>query len=159
MIRIEPYRLADLPLVVTFVAAIQEHESATVPELKPSPEIAAAYTEMIMRNVREKDGVMLMARRATETVGFAAGWAEVDQDPCLEEEARRHAYVSDIYVVEAIRRQRVGHQLLAALEVAMLERGCRRIPICAKATNLGAIACYQSAGYRPYEVVLWKPID
>ncbi|HEV3177503.1 MAG TPA: hypothetical protein VGZ72_16030, partial [Stellaceae bacterium] len=104
MIRIEPYRLADLPLVVTFVAAIQEHESATVPELKPSPEIAAAYTEMIMRNVREKDGVMLMARHATETVGFADGWAEVDQDPCLEEEARRHAYVSDIYFLEATRR-------------------------------------------------------
>ena len=158
MLRIEPYRPADLPLVVTFVAAIQEHERAAVPELKPGREIAGAYAEMIERSVRQKNGVMLMARRGTETLGFAAAWIETDPDPCLEEAERRHAYVSDIYVVEAARRHGVGHRLLAALETAMRERGCPRIRICAKAANSGALACYEAALYRPYEVILSKPL-
>jgi ribosomal protein S18 acetylase RimI-like enzyme len=131
MLRIEPYQPADLPLVATFVAAIQEHERASVSGLKPGAEIAAAYAEMIERSVREKDGVMLMARSGAETVGFAAAWVETDPGPCLEEAERRHAYVSDIYVIEAARRQRVGQRLLAALEAAMRERGCRRLRICA----------------------------
>ena len=158
MLRIEPYQSADLPLVATFVAAIQEHERASVPGLKPGAEIAAAYAEMIERSVRQKDGVMLMARRGSETVGFAAAWIETDPDPCLEGAERRYVYVSDIYVVEAQRRQRVAHRLLAALEAEMRERGCRRIRLCAKAANAGAIACYEAAGYRPYEVILSKPM-
>ena len=158
MLRIEPYRPADLPLVAAFVAAIQEHERASVPGLKPGAEIAAAYTEMIERSIRDKTGVVLMARRGTETLGFAAAWIETDPDPCLEAAERRHAYVSDIYVVEAARRQRVGHRLLAALEAEMRGRGCRRIRICAKAANAGALACYEAAGYRPYEVILSKPM-
>jgi len=158
MFRIEPYEPADRPLVASFVAAIQEHERASVPELKPGPEIATAYAEMIERSVREKNGVMLVARRGAETLGFAAGWVEVDPDPCLKEAERRHGYVSDIYVVETERRQRIGHRLLAELEAVLRERGCRRIRICAKATNTGAIACYEAADYRPYEVILSKRI-
>lgn len=158
MLRIEPYQAADLPLVATFVAAIQEHERAAVPELKPGREIAAVYAEAIVRSVRKKDGVMLMARSGAETVGFVAAWIETDPDPCLEEAERRHAYVSDIYVVETARRHGVGHRLLAALETAMREQGCRRICICAKAANAGAVACCEAAGYRPYEVILSKPL-
>jgi ribosomal protein S18 acetylase RimI-like enzyme len=158
MLRIEAHQSADLPLVASFVAAIQEHERASVPGLKPGAEIAAGYAEMIERSVRRNNGVILMARRGAETVGFAAAWIETDPDPCLEEAERRHAYVSDIYVVEAARRQGVGHRLLAALEAEMRKRGCRRIRLCAKATNAVALACYEAAGYRPYEVILSKPI-
>jgi ribosomal protein S18 acetylase RimI-like enzyme len=158
MLRIEPFQLADLPLVATFIAALQDHERATVPELKPGHEIAAAYVEAMARRFRENDGVMLMARRETETVGFVVGWVEVDGDLCLEEEARRYALVSDIYVIEAARRQGIAHRLLAEFEAAMRQRGCVRLRLCAKATNLGAVACYEAAGYRAYEVILSKRI-
>lgn len=156
MLRIEPFQRVDLPLVATFISAIQEHERATVPELKPGSEIAGDYVRVLVRNIRESNGVMLMARRGAETVGFVAGWVAVDSDPCLREEARRYALVSDIYVVETARRQRVAHRLLSAFEAAMRERGCIRLRLFAKATNLGALACYEAAGYRPYEVILSK---
>jgi ribosomal protein S18 acetylase RimI-like enzyme len=158
LLRIEPFQPADLPLVATFIAALQDHERATVPELKPGSEIAAAYVEAMARRFRENDGVMLIARRETETVGFVVGWVEVDGDLCLKEEARRYALVSDIYVIEAARRQGIAHRLLAEFETAMRQRGCTRLRLCAKATNLGAVACYEAAGYRAYEVILSKPI-
>jgi len=159
MLRIEPCHPADLPRVTAFIAALQDHERAGVPELKPGHEIAADYVEAMVRRLRESDGVMLMARRGTETVGFVVGWVEVDRDLCLEEEARRYALVSDIYVIDAARRRGIAHRLLAEFETAMRQRGCMRLRLCAKATNLGAVACYEGAGYRPYEVILSKPID
>ncbi|HKF73572.1 MAG TPA: GNAT family N-acetyltransferase [Stellaceae bacterium] len=147
-----------MPLAATFIAAIQEHERVNVPELKPGREIADDYVKAMVRRLRENDGLMLMARQGADTVGFVAGWVEMDQDPCLREEARRYALVSDIYVVDAARRQGIAHRLLGAFEQAMRERGCRRLRLCAKATNPSAIACYEAAGYRPYELILSKPV-
>jgi ribosomal protein S18 acetylase RimI-like enzyme len=74
------------------------------------------------------------------------------------EDARRHAYVSDIFVGEAWRRRGVGRTLLTAIEAEMRRRGCRRIRICSKAANLAAVSCHQSAGYRPYEIIYAKAI-
>lgn len=158
MLRIEPFQRADLPLIATFIAAIQEHERATVPDLKPGGEIADDYVRTMVRRIHEADGAMLMARQESDTLGFVAGWIEVDQDPCLRDEARQYALVSDIYVIETARRQGIAHHLLDAFERAMRERGCVRLRLYAKATNLGAIACYEGAGYRPYEVILSKPV-
>jgi ribosomal protein S18 acetylase RimI-like enzyme len=158
LLRIEPFQPADLPLVATFIAALQDHERANVPELKPGYEVAAAYVEAMVRRLRANDGVMLMAWRETETIGFVVGWVEVDRDLCLEEDARRYALVSDIYVIEAAHRQGVAHRLLAEFEIAMRKRGCVRLRLYAKASNAGAIACYEAAGYRSYEVILAKPI-
>ena len=159
MFRIEPYQPADLPSVVAFVAAIQEIERASVPELKPGSEIGSDYAGLILGKAAERDGIVLMARSRDEAIGFVCAWIETDEDPCLREEARRHAYVSDIFVVESWWRRGVGRALLAAIESAMRERGCRRARLCAKATNLAALKSYAATGYAPYEVILSKAID
>lgn len=148
MLRIEPFQRADLPLIATFIAAIQEHERMAVSDLKPGTEIADGYVRAMVRRIRQSDGVMLMAREGSDTLGFVAGFIETDQDPCLREEARRYA----------ARRHGIAHCLLDAFETAMRERGSVRLRIYAKATNLGAIACYEAAGYRPYGVILSKPV-
>ncbi len=158
MLNIEVFQPADVALAVTFIAAIQEHERTKVPELRPGAEIAEGYVKAMLQRLSESDGVMLMARSGTETVGFVVGWVEVDPDQCVREEARRYALVSDIYVLATARRQGVAHRLLQAFEAAMRERGCERLRLCAKATNSGAIACYEAVSYRPYEVILSKPI-
>jgi GNAT superfamily N-acetyltransferase len=158
MIRIEPYRRDDLPLVVEFVSAIQEYERGIVPGLKPGFEIAEDYAAMITKNVREKNGVILMARLDRQTLGFVCAWAEIDEDPCLQETMRRHAYVSDIYVDESVRHNGIGGRLLTEIEKAMLERGCSHIRICSKASNVPAVRCYHAAGYHPYAVIFSKAL-
>ena len=67
--------------------------------------------------------------------------------------------MSDIYVAEGWRRRGVGASLLRRIETEMRRRGCRRIRICAKATNRAALACYAAAGYPPYEIIFSKAID
>jgi ribosomal protein S18 acetylase RimI-like enzyme len=158
-VEVVPFAPGDLPLIADFVAAIQEHERATVPELRPGSEIAASYANMIVATAAGKDGVILLAKVAGETLGFICAWMDSDDDPLVSVEARRHAYISDIYVVPECRRRGVARSLLDNVEARMRERGCRRLRIAAKAGNAAALACYEEMGYRPYEVAFVKTLD
>jgi ribosomal protein S18 acetylase RimI-like enzyme len=158
VIELVPFQPADLPHVAAFVAALQEHERATVPDLKPGHAIAAEYTELLVRCTAERGGILLVAKSEKELIGFACAWIETDDDPLLQEEARNHAYISDVFVADAWRRRRVATELLQAIETEMGRRGCRRIRVHAKAANHAAVDCYRAAGYRGYEVVFSKPL-
>ena len=158
MYRIEPYRPADHAAIVDFAAAIQEHERVLVPALRTGEEIKASYTERILARVAERNGLILVARDGDRAVGFACAWVDEDSDPLLRDEARHHAYVSDIYVAPEARRRGVARRLLDAIATEMRRRGCRRIRICSKATNAEALACYDDCGFRAYEVILEKPL-
>lgn len=158
-VRIESFEPRDAAAIETFVAAIQEHERLTVTGLKPGAEIAQSYASLLLRNVAERNGVILMARAADRTVGFVCAWIDHDDDPLVCEDARQHAYISDIFVIENRRRTGVARSLLQAVEQAMQRRGCRRVRICSKATHVEALACYETAGFRPYGIVLSKPIE
>lgn len=158
MITIAPAGEQHFATLVGFVEAMQEYERAHVPDLKPGVEIGAAYAATLMRTVQERNGLILLAQDDVAPVGFACAWVERDNDPLLRAEARRHAYVSDLFVRDTWRRQGIGRMLLDAIEARMGERGCRRIRVCSKAANVAALSCYQAAGYRPYEIVLEKPI-
>src|ERR1043166_441176 len=158
-LEIAPYAPADLPLILGFVAAIQEHERALVPALRPGSEIAASYANMIVENAAEKDGIILLAKAAGEAVGFICAWVDSDDDPLVAEDARSHAYVSDIYVVPEWRRRGVARLMLEAVEARMRGRGCGRLRIAAKGGNAAALACYEAMGYRAYEVTFVKTLD
>jgi GNAT superfamily N-acetyltransferase len=157
-VEIDSFRPSDLRWIVSFVEAIQEHERAGVPELKPGSEIGSAYAERLVRTIAARNGVILVARAAEEKVGFACAWLEHDDDPLLREDARAHAYVSDIFVVEEWRRRGVAGQLLEAVEAEMRKRGCRRMRINAKAGNAAGLRFYEAVGYRAYEVTFTKSI-
>jgi GNAT superfamily N-acetyltransferase len=159
VIRIEAFQPSDFAAVVAFVEAIQDHEREQVPELKPGPEIGKQYAEMLIRAVAERNGCIVMARAHADAVGFACAWIEQDDDPCIRDDARIHAYVSDIFVDQDWRRQGIASLLLDKLEAGMRSRGCSRIRICAKAANQLAVACYTARGYRPYEIVFAKRLD
>ncbi len=158
MIRIEPYRADDRDTIRSFVAAIQDHERAQVPSLRPGHAIAESYTVHLLRSVAARGGAMLMARADPGTVGFVCAWPGEDDDPLVEPDSRAHGYVSDLFVEPAWRRRKVGQRLLRAAEREMAARGCKRLRICAKAANQAALASYAAFGFAAYEVILDKPI-
>jgi GNAT superfamily N-acetyltransferase len=158
MFRIDPFEPADVRAIATFVEAIQDHERLGDRDLQPGADINPSYVEMILRNVAERQGAILMARTETETVGFICAWKQQDDDPLLREEARAGGYISDLFVVDRWRGLGVGRLLLEAIEAEMAVRGCRRMRVCCKAGNGIALRTYQRAGFRPYEVTLAKSI-
>jgi ribosomal protein S18 acetylase RimI-like enzyme len=159
MIRIEAFQPSDFAAVVAFVEAIQEHEREQVRDLKPGPEIGKQYAEMLMCAVAERNGCIVMARAEADAVGFACAWVAQDDDPLIRDDARIHAYVSDIFVDQGWRRQGIASLLLDEVEARMRSRGCSRVRVCSKAANQLAVACYTARGYRPYEIVFTKRLD
>jgi ribosomal protein S18 acetylase RimI-like enzyme len=159
MIRIEAFQPSDFAAVVAFVEAIQEHERERVPEIKPGPEIGKHYTELLISAVTERNGCLIMARADAGPVGFACAWIARDDDPLIRDDARIHAYVSDIFVDRSWRRRGIASLLMDELEAKMRSRGCSRIRVCSKAANHLAVACYTACGYRPYEIVFAKRLD
>jgi GNAT superfamily N-acetyltransferase len=158
MFKIEPYQPKDLPLVVSFVAAIQEHERTMVPELRSGEEIGKEYALSLLKSVAEKNGAIFMARSSDDIVGFVCSWVDQDEDPLLQDNMRNHAYVSDIFVTSEHRGKGVGRALLDAIEITMRDKGCQRIRVCAKASNREAVGFYDSNGYSRYEIVFSKII-
>ncbi|MGE0722951.1 MAG: GNAT family N-acetyltransferase [Alphaproteobacteria bacterium] len=156
---IAPYGERDRSALVDFAAAVQDFERAFTPSLRPGADIGVAYIDYLLDRARQADGLVLVAREDARPVGFIAGWIEVDNDWLVEEAARRHGYVSDLFVVEDRRRRGIARALMEAVEAALREKGCRRLRICSKALNAGAIAAYRRAGYAPYEVILDKMLD
>ncbi|HEY9757320.1 MAG TPA: GNAT family N-acetyltransferase [Oculatellaceae cyanobacterium] len=155
---IDSFQPTDFEVIRGFVESLQEYERAQVPELKTGAEIGANYTKSLIEKIADRDGIILIAKIDSNAVGFVCAWIDEDDDPLLRDEARRHAYVSDIFVDDACRRRGVARLLLQSVETEMRQRGCERIRICTKATNLSAWKCYEANGYQPYEVILSKPL-
>jgi ribosomal protein S18 acetylase RimI-like enzyme len=159
MLTISAFEPPDLADVIHFVEEIQEHERTEVPDLKAGHEIGADYANFLVQTVAERNGCIRLARTQTGVVGFACAWIEKDDDPLVRDDARSHAYVSDLFVEHAWRRLGMASRLLEAMETEMISRGCRRIRVCSKAANRAAIQCYQTAGYLPYEIIFAKRLN
>jgi ribosomal protein S18 acetylase RimI-like enzyme len=159
MVAIELYKPSDFDSVKSFVEAIQEHERKFVPELRTGVEISDLYVKSLIDNVNQKQGVCLIARDDDTNIGFAAAWLAEDDDPLLQQEARTHAYVSDMFVSESWRRRGIARQLLQAIETEMKRRGCKRIRLFSKAGNLSALKCYEANDYKAYEIILSKVLS
>jgi ribosomal protein S18 acetylase RimI-like enzyme len=158
MISIDAFRDADLPLVIDFVEAIQEHERQWERDLKSRSEIGNDYARLLVCNVAQLGGAILIARSDRRAIGFVCAWVEQDDDLLLSDEHRRHAHISDIFVAPDWRGRGVAVQLADAIEREMTALGCRRVRVCAKAANQSAAAFYRKAGFRPREIDFEKPL-
>lgn len=156
---IEPYQTKDFACLVNFVAAIQEHERVAVPELKSGKEIGNSYAEYLLKMVDKNNGQILMAHIANEAVGVICAWVDKDEDQLLQDDAKDHAYISDIYVEENYRGKGVAQKLVEAIEIAMINKGCKRIRVCSKASNMQALNFYKATGFNAYEVSFSKSLE
>ena len=156
--RIEPGQPADMPDVAAFAAAIQEHERARAPQLRPGAAVAEAYLAHLRERLAGPGGALLMARAGEAAIGFVCGWTGEDDDMLLEPACRQHGYISDLYVVPEWRRRGVAQALLVAMEAHFRAQGLARLRICSKAGNAEALPAYTAAGFVPYEVILERPL-
>lgn len=159
MITIAHYQETDLEFVSRFIAGLQDHERELVPALKPGVDVAQPYFEYMRNSVREKNGVVLVARADGVAIGFVCAWVEPGNDMLVSDEQRGYAYVSDLYVQEEWRRSGVAGQLMQAMEKELKAKGCRRIELYAKANNESAVSFYRRSGYLPYEILFAKSIE
>jgi hypothetical protein len=84
-------------------------------------------------------GVVLLAERGGNFLGFVAGWIEQTDNIAETADSNRFGYISDICVLPACRGQRIG------IEQYFRHAGVRRLRINSLAVNTSAQTSYEHA--------------
>ena len=109
-----------------------------------------------MAEVQKKNGRVLVAEG---NEGRLLGWGVafvVEGEIFIVPEERTFGYISELFVIEAMRGQGVGRALIQACEAWARSLGLRVLRIGVLAGNERAAAIYQRAGFAPYAMNLRK---
>ncbi len=99
-----------------------------------------------------------MAIWQSRVVGYVAVMAQVLPDP-LDSHPNPYAYLHDLVVLEEARGFGAGRALMESAESYARDQGASRVRLHVLAENEGALRLYENDGYRPYELLLEKPLD
>lgn len=136
---------------------IRRAETADIPALLAIEEQSFATDRMTQRNfryaIRQAKGVVLVAYRQGPNVQERPSPNEPDAYGVVGFHAGTpFARLTSFAVAPDKRGQGLGRRLLAALEKAAADHGCRGMRLEVRADNAAAIALYTATGYRRFAI-------
>ena len=155
---IRPYRDADLPNLRRMVLGLQVAECGMDQSRARWADGGVAYADKMLGEVAANAGAVFMAVASDGTaIGMVSCWrAEDPTDITVSSEARAHLYISDIFVIESFRGQKVAGALPAAAEGHGRSLGLQQMTIGLLAVNHAARRAYEKSGFLDYELLLRK---
>ena len=147
-------RPTDRPHFLDFIMLLQHVEKAFEPNRRLDPPVAEDYLVLLEKDVA-KGGQIFVAEQEGVPVGWGIVLAREDDIYVLAEE-RLHAYISELFVVEAMRGAGVGRALIAACEDWARAQRLNVVQIGVLPGNGRAKAVYADAGFALYTTQLRK---
>ena len=114
------------------------------------------YVAYLEAQCSAHDGRVFLAERDGAVIGFVCAAAFVRNDS--PDDPAPFAWVHDIFVKPAHRRQGVATALMAEAESFVRARGAKELRLGVLDRNVNARALYQVRGFRDYTRVLTKPL-
>jgi len=154
MIAIRPYDNADFNALKRLFLEMQVHEQQFDSDrAEPTDALAARYIAQLLRDVEERQGIILVAVDGTRVCGFAGGFMEEDL-------ANQHPFflIAELSVAAAYRSQGIGSTLVRAMEDFARMHGFKRAGIGVLVGNDRVHDLYKRLGYRDYAVELMKEL-
>ncbi len=153
--QIVPYRPTEhaAGLRACFVE-LQDFERRLEPEMPPGERVVDVYLERMLGRCRTWDGAVFVALADGEVGGFVCVWARVPPEP--DEPTQPYAFVSDLVVLERMRRRGIGRALLDAAERHARARGATALRLDVMAANGAAQRLYEGAGLAPRRIEMAK---
>lgn len=142
----------DAGFVAGFASSLLEFGS---PAWKDKDALAPGFAEVLTQAVRAKDSrsTVLIAQ---STDGARLGFISLS---VREAVGGQRGHVADLGVIAGARRMGVGSALMRAGEAWARERGLRVLSLDLWATNERARTFYESLGYSPEQLSLFKRLD
>ncbi|CAN0478655.1 unnamed protein product, partial [Phaeothamnion confervicola] len=135
---IREYKDGDEAQVVELVRELQAFEAPLYKWGKPPEDIGAWYLEETRKWCAKNEGVILVAERAGELLGYATILTKCESDGTSDEIAYTYAHVADLIVTKSARRQGIGEALLKACEKEARSKGRKIFCIGVLSRNEGA---------------------
>jgi ribosomal protein S18 acetylase RimI-like enzyme len=155
------YKPDDVPTLCTMVADCQDCLMALDPEqrMKREAGFGPAYVKLMLREIEEQCGTLLMCTIDERPVGFSASimcpQSAYDE---LEYKPERIGRITELYVIREFRGNGIGAKLLCASEDVLRAKGCSRVELGVMPWNKGAHALYRKNGYAEKYVRMSKPL-
>lgn len=148
----------DRPALARMMQGLNQFEDAITGDRLTDAESAARHVSYLEDIVMDDGGCVLVADLAGAVVGFLIAFIEEDDGHYLKPEARKHGYISDLYVDDTARGRGVARALMTEAERLFREMDIKTMQIGVLAANKGARAVYEKAGYQTRSVFLEKDI-
>lgn len=149
---------SDREAVIACVAGLQDYERALDAELPPGERVARRYVDAMLHRCRAYKGRVMVAVDGGEVVGFLCVLARVPEQQ-VDETARPHALVGELYLDPGQRSQGTGRRLLEAGEAFARDQGAQRLRVQVLAANGIARSLYASAGFHDRLIELEKRLN
>jgi GNAT superfamily N-acetyltransferase len=140
-------------------ACIVEHQDFhrdLEPTWPAGASIVDDYVAFLETQCAAHDGRVFLAERDGAVIGFICAAASARNDS--PDDPASFAWVHDVFVKPAHRRQGVATALMAAAEAFVRARGAKELRLGVLDRNADAGALYQGLGFRDYTRVLSKPL-
>ncbi|MDD5731387.1 MAG: GNAT family N-acetyltransferase [Patescibacteria group bacterium] len=126
--------------------------------LKFDKEYKEKAVEELLKNVREKQGKIYLAKSDDKVIGYIAGYIVPDKEN-FEIYPWKRGYVDELYLEEKYRNQRIGKKLLEKIEKYFKVKKCDNIGLNALAANKKAIKFYDKQGFEQRSLFFSKALN
>lgn len=117
------------------------------------------YFTYLQGLVKKREGIILLAVSGNEVDGFIAGYIEPkDEEDSITNRCPRRGVISDLAVTAPRRGSGVGKELMNAIERYFMKMDCEFVAVDLFAPNDTARKFYDSLGYTPRNIELYKRI-
>jgi len=158
-VTIRPATAADRPWLIAAMAAINDHERTLHDSRRPGIACSDAYLTQVETAIAEHGGGILIAVRGDVPLACITFRTVRDDNAAETEDSNVFGYVSDLFVAEQERGQRLAGRLLGEAERHFRAAGLRRMRIGSLTANQQAVRAYARFGFDDYEVVLEKRLN
>ena len=154
-VAIREFAPTDREDIIGLVLELQSYESQFVSGYAvPDRTFGAWYFDRLLEELRQHQGVMIVAAQDRALCGFCAGFEE--ESP---EERSRCFYIAELAVSEAARGRGVGTRLIGAIEDIARARGYRTVEVGVLAGNTRVHKLYRRLGFHDHAVKLRKKLQ
>lgn len=155
--RVREALVEDRPVLVGFMAQLQDFERALEPNRQPGAEIAERHLAALEGwAAGHSGGGVLVAEINGRVAGFIVVGIDAELGDYVLAPNRLVGRISDLWVEPAARGRGVARALVAAVEARLNAAGIARAEVTAVQGNAAALRLYAALGYAPYEVTLGK---
>ncbi|MEQ8443821.1 MAG: GNAT family N-acetyltransferase [Alphaproteobacteria bacterium] len=157
--RVRPAAGNDRPVLIRFMAALQDVEHALHPDRPAGAGSSEAHLDYLIAECAANDSQVVLAVGADGTpVGFAIWMVEDFGGHYVLPEHRNVGWVSDIWIEPAHRGRNILDLFLTAAEDHFRALGISRLMLAYLRGNEGARLAYERRGFTAYETILERDI-